>query len=388
MPLGESMAEKLALKRLAGSDLSFFDFHFRNKTYGDHRQKGINLNTDVFVDQFYPQAHALLGARWPVLTTLYGPGTASAFVPPGSPQRPITYNNGKNWRLNGGTIPDDPALPDRWQPLAPGDLALLRFRRDPVPDEVDLILIARGLPADAAAHALLDPLVPRGRRTMIPVTASQMAAVLADLALPDDHPLAGLEDAPEVEAAVEEVALGGLATRPLRRRRGGRRLTPAELAAARDEAERIGADGEALLNDWLAAQEAAGEITELEWRSQLDAAAPYDFRFRTSAGERVRMDAKSTTGPFERAIHMSAGEVLEAAREDRRYDLARLYDIDEDGALLRVAEDIGGIARALLDRLQLPEGVRIDSFSINPEALRWSDVMAIDRPDEEADGEE
>lgn len=68
------MAEKLALKRLAGSDLSFFDFHFRNKTYGDHRQKGINLNTDVFVDQFYPQAHALLGARWPALTTLYGPG--------------------------------------------------------------------------------------------------------------------------------------------------------------------------------------------------------------------------------------------------------------------------------------------------------------------------
>lgn len=45
------MAEKLALKRLAGSDLSFFDVHFRNQTYGDHRQKGINLNTDVFVDQ-------------------------------------------------------------------------------------------------------------------------------------------------------------------------------------------------------------------------------------------------------------------------------------------------------------------------------------------------
>ena len=117
------MAEKLALKRLAGSDLSFFDHHFRNQTYGGHRQKGINLNTDVFVDQFYPQAHSLLGARWPVLTTLYGPGTAPALVPPGNPQRPITYNNAKNWRLNGGTIPDDPALHDRWRPRAPAPKA-------------------------------------------------------------------------------------------------------------------------------------------------------------------------------------------------------------------------------------------------------------------------
>jgi hypothetical protein len=153
-------------------------------------------------------------------------------VPPGNPQRPITYNNSKNWRLKGGTIPDDPALLDRWRPLAPDDLALLRFRGDPVPNEVDVILIAQGLPADAAAHVLLDPIVPRGRRTMIPV-ASQIASVLAGLALPNDHPLAGLEDAPEVEAAVEEVALGGLPTLPLRRRRGGRRLAPAELSAAR-----------------------------------------------------------------------------------------------------------------------------------------------------------
>jgi hypothetical protein len=63
--IGASRTEKLALKRLAGSDLSFFDFHFRKKSSGDHRQKGINLNTDVFADQFYPQAHALLAHGGP-----------------------------------------------------------------------------------------------------------------------------------------------------------------------------------------------------------------------------------------------------------------------------------------------------------------------------------
>ena len=183
------MAEKLALKRLAGSDLLFFDYHFRNKTYGDHRQKGINLNTDVFVDQFYPQAHVLIGARWPVLTTLYGPGIAPAFVPPGNPQRPITYNNAKNWRLNGGTIQDDAALP-------------------------------------------------------------------------------------------------------------------------------------------------------------------------------------------------------EAADEDHRYDVARLYDIDEDGAFVRIAENIRAFARTLLNGLQLPAGVRIDGFSIDPGALRWGEEIAIERPDEEDENED
>jgi hypothetical protein len=188
------------------------------------------------------------------------------FVPPNDPHRPITYNNAKNWRLDGGTIPDDPALPNRWQPLAPGDLVLLRFRGDPVPEEVDVILISKAVSADAAAHAVLDPLVPYGRRTMIPVTASQIATMLSDIDLPDDHALAGLDDNEEAEATVEEVALGGMPTRPLRRRRGGRELTPAELAAARGEAERIGSDGESLLNSWLAEQQAAEAITNLEWR--------------------------------------------------------------------------------------------------------------------------
>ena len=101
------MADKIALKRLGRSDLSFFEYHFRNQTFGDHRQKGINLNREVFVDQLYPQAPEILGAKWPVLVTFFGPGDAPAYTIDGDPKRPITYNNGKNWRLNGGTVPDD-----------------------------------------------------------------------------------------------------------------------------------------------------------------------------------------------------------------------------------------------------------------------------------------
>jgi hypothetical protein len=266
------MAEKFALKRLRGSDLSFFEFHFRNETYGKARQKGINLNTDVFIDQFYPQAHALMGARWSVLTTIFGPGTAPAFVPPGDHRRPITYNNGKNWRLDGGTIPDDPALPDRFKPLAPNDLALLCFRGDPTPTEVDVILIAAAV--EPAVHAPLNALVPpTGPRSMIPVAAAQINAALAGIALPAGHPLADLEPDPAIEAAVEDVVLGGSSTPILAKRRGGRRLTPEEMAQARENAQRIGADGEAILNGWLAEREANATIGELDWVSRRDAAA-------------------------------------------------------------------------------------------------------------------
>jgi hypothetical protein len=377
------MAEKLALKRLAGSDLSFFDLHFRNKTYGDHRQKGINLNTDVFVDQFYPQAHSMIGARWPVLVTIFGPGTAPAYAPPGDHRRPITYNNAKNWRLDGGTIPDDPALPDRFQPLAPGDLVLLRFRGDPAPTEVDVVLIATA--TDNPIHAALNPLVPLGRRTMIPITVAQIEAALSGSSLPAGHPLTDLEPDSIVEAAIEDVALGGTAAAVLIKRRGGRRLTPAEMANAREQAQRIGADGEVILNGWLEAQQADGSILDLDWASQRDAAAPYDFKFRIAEGKPVKMDAKSTTGSFDRTIHISAAEMIEAADDKSRYDIARVHSIDEDGARLRIAQDIGAFARTVMGALALPAGVRIDGFSIAPSALTWGDEVAIPRP---ADDEE
>lgn len=122
------MPEYLALKRLTTSDLSFFEWHFRHNP--DHRQKGINLNTDVFVKQFYPQAHTLFGRVWPVFLTIHGPGEAPRLTPPGDHRRPVTYSNNKNWRLNGGTV-DDPALPERFRPLANDDLALIRFRGAP-----------------------------------------------------------------------------------------------------------------------------------------------------------------------------------------------------------------------------------------------------------------
>ena len=73
---------------------------------------------------------------------------------------------------------------------------------------------------------------------MIPITAAQIEAGIGRIALPAGHPLTDLEPDPMVEAAIEDVALGGTAAPVLAKKRGGRRLTPAEMARAREEAQR------------------------------------------------------------------------------------------------------------------------------------------------------
>jgi hypothetical protein len=80
---------------------------------------------------------------------------------------------------------------------------------------------------------------------------------------------------------------------------------------------------------------------------------------------------------------MSGGEMLEAADPAARYDIARVHSIDEDGARVRIARDIGEFARKLLGALTLPAGVKIDSFSVSIDALAWGEEFEIDRPDDE-----
>lgn len=374
------MADKIALKRLGSADLTFFEVHYAGRTHGNSNQKAINLNTDVFVDQFYPQAHRLLGAKWPVVLSFFGPGDAGAFSPMPDPRRPITYNNEKNWRLNGGTVHDDPRHPERFRILAPDDLALIRFRGDPAPTEVDVVLISAAVAGDAGAFAALSPLIPGGRRSMISMTPAQLAAVLAGVDLPPGHPLQEGNADPELEAEIDEVARGGQPGPRLGRRRG-RVLSRAEMLQAREATDAVGVEGEQLLFEHLSRLETAGDIRNLEWTSLRDAAAPYDFTFEdVASGGQVEIDAKSTRGGFGNSIHLSRAETVQASLAPATYALARIYLIDEDGARLRMAHNIRPFATALIEGLKLPAGVQVDSFKIDPASLDWNEEITILRP--------
>src|SRR5688500_2960249 len=94
--------QRLILKRLPASDLTFFEWQHRNRPAGN--QKAITLNADVFVAQMYPalpQIAAESDGRLPIDLVIHGPGLR----PPVNLQRKIIkHGSYKNWRLDGEFI--------------------------------------------------------------------------------------------------------------------------------------------------------------------------------------------------------------------------------------------------------------------------------------------
>ena len=178
------MTDRIAVKRLTASDLTFFEPLFRTINAGN--QKSINLNADVFIDELYPTLPALvstLGDVIPVTLTILGPDSAPAYVI----SRAVTKRDAyKNWRLNGEFVRDPEGETGRFDPLKPGDLALMEFKGDPGPKRLTMVLIAAGSPSDIPVHSALDPLIPGGRKTMVRVSRVGISAAMA--AVPDAHP--------------------------------------------------------------------------------------------------------------------------------------------------------------------------------------------------------
>jgi hypothetical protein len=371
------MPDKIALKKLTASDLTFFEWQYRNSA---SKQKAINLNKDIFVDIFYPSAPSITPTtndKILVDLTLFGPGMKG----PHRLVRKIIKGKYKNWRLNGEFVynPEDDF--NRYNVLAPDDLALFIFKGDPVPNAASIVFISQHTVEDSSLFGRLNLLL-RGK-SMIALNRSDLEAAGTKVAISPGHPILPFLLDPEFEAVLEDAAYGDEKnTREIQRRKG-RRVSSAELTKARLNANRIGRDGEELVALYLERQKTAAYIASTEWTADDNAVSPYDFRVTTITGQTIKIDAKSTEGDFGRDIHISAAEIAEAATSSERYDLYRVHSINEEGAKLKIAENIKTFAQQVREGLRaLPEGVRPDSFSINPAILNWSDDIYIERQDE------
>ena len=376
------MPERIALKKLTASDLTFFEWHFRNRNAGN--QKSINLNADVFVDRLYPTTPGIgdspVATPIPVALTLYGPGKKGAY---NLARKIVKGGSYKNWRLNGEFVYNPDGDPDRFNVLQPDDLALLIFKGDTLPSAVDAVLISASVAEDASLHTELSRLVAVGRRSMIRLGRADLQAAAATASVPPGHPVEQFLSDPEFESAIEDAAHGSDAGSRAVRRRTGRKVTGADLQKARENAERIGRDGEGLVSLFLDRKVKDGEMSSSEWTSDTNAVSPYDFEATDSAGKTIKIEVKSTEGDFGRTVHISAAEIAEAAESKERYDLYRVFGINADGAKLKIAENINTYARSVADSLAaLPKGIRPDGFSLDPAALDWGDEIEIERPEE------
>lgn len=377
------MVERIALKLLSQSDVTFFEAQFRRRA--NNRQKAINLNADVFTGEFYPDLEAIgsAGPEIPVNLKLLGP----VGFEPYRIARSITKSGEgyKNWRLDGEFVRDPDQEPNRFGWVEAGDIALMEFTGEPQPSSVTLLIVGA---ADQALHRALHSLLQAKRKTMRALSRSELATLVEHAGASAEHPIRLLLRDDELEADLEEAAFGGAPAVAKLRSRRIRRISAADMARARSNAELVGAEGEALLALYLDRLKQTGEIEDVMWVSRMDAAASWDFEVRRQDDVVERLDAKSTRGPFERPFHLSGAEVVAATEEGVRYGIARVFSLDADGAKVRFTSDIGSLARSIVAAVTaLPNGVVPNSFSIDPRAIAgWGDEQVIVRP-EEPDGD-
>lgn len=374
------MPDKIALKRLSRSDLTFFEWQFRNQNAGN--QKSINLNADVFVGELYPTMPSIAltnGNEIPVSMSLFGPGIKPEHRLARKIIKGAAY---KNWRLNGEFVPNPIGDPERYNVLAPGDFAVMEFSGNPQPTSLRIFLLSSADPIDAPLHSALAVLL--NSRSMVSLTKAHLERAISTTGVVAEHPVNELL----IDAAIEDAALGGeLGMRALLRRPSGRRLTQFDLMRARENAESTGHMGEELINGFLQSRVASGEIMEMKWMSAENAVAPYDFSFSLPGSGTHKIDVKSTNGVFQPAIHISMNELREAAHSAEPYGIYRVYGLESTGGFLRVAEDVRVFAASVIESLRgISLGVVPDSFSVDPGILPFGDEIRIAFPDESEEG--
>ena len=374
------MADRIAIKRLTASDCTLFEAVFRTIDVG--KQKSINLNADVLIDQLYPGLAAPGAASDNEIAlpmTIYGPAGKPAHTITRKIIKNSTY---KNWRLNGEFIRAPMDDTSRYDNVRPGDLAVMAFTGASSPTRLDMILVSHTDPADTALYTCLAALF--GNKSMIAVTQAQIASAVATAAIPENHPVLVAAADPELEVALEDAAQGDFeGAGKVLKNKPSRRISKADLLKAKAKAELVGQDGEGLLNGYFAAQVESGKLAGYVWAAATNAIAPFDFEVTDAHGQKILVDAKATNGAFENTIHLSLAEVIEAAGPTP-YQIYRLFELNADGGQLKISEDISPLAGKLklIHETHMPAGTRVDGYSIATAALTWEAAVHVAREDD------
>lgn len=352
---------KLLLKRLSESDLTFFEFHYRR---AESKQKGINLNADVFVNELYPALPDYAETRaWKIPLDLWilGPGGR----PPINLQRKIIKGaKYKNWRLNGEMVTEAETGEGRFEALTKGDVVVMSFEGDIAPESSHFLFLARSEGADTEIVGALETIL--GKRRMAAFDVEAIDSHLRDSGthVPDEHPLAGLLGGPELELVVA----GDPDSIEKVRKRNRAKLTWHELLKTRRDIELIGRRGEELVDAWLSEQVEAGTIDSFCWTSDQDALAPWDFLIRNNERS-IYVDVKTTTGAFEQRLHVSLNELRAMASVDD-YRIYRVHNISENRASLRVLRNLKPFANTVLQTLDgLPDTAQVPSVICDPTSI-------------------
>ena len=367
------MISKLALKRLTASDLTFFEWHFKNRHAGN--QKAINLNADVLTGRLYPVLDTVVRERQNKIGIdlwIAGPGAAE----PVNLQRKIIKGTAyRNWRLDGEFVYNPDGTPDRFNILRPGDLALLGFEGELAPNTVTVVLVGQDASLDQPLFRGLDDVLVSG--SMMAVESKGLGELCDQLGVPKSHPVWLLVS----DEDLTEAALGQAPAvdRVLKRPRS-MSLSQEELSAARRVAEEIGRLGEELIDYHLSERLAADAIADYVWVSDVNAVSPHDFRIQRT-GPWEKLEVKTTAGDFSREFYVSLNELRDMAHGEDDYFIGRVYQASREGAKLRYSQELRAYGQSILDAFSsLPPGVTPNGVTIRPDEAIFGEEIDINAP--------
>jgi hypothetical protein len=216
---------------------------------------------------------------------------------------------------------------------------------------------------------------------------------VTDLLKQNQRKIEDEEHTVENNAELEDVVLGGSQGRE-KLSKSGRIVTPENFRRNKEIMDSIGHEGEKFVNAYLQRLENEAEIDSFEWVSKQNTISPYDFWISLDGEPKIFIDVKSTAGGFERKLHISLSELELMSSDKQRYDLYRIFDIDENNrtAKLRIAEDVRSFAKGIIEVFKgLPEGVDADGISVDPSksGLNFQpeiEMQLPDEPEEESSG--
>ncbi|BDG70241.1 DUF3883 domain-containing protein [Roseomonas fluvialis] len=381
------MQQQIALKFLQPSDLTLFDpIWQRDEAWfkagqSDKlaKQKAMNLNAREFLNVLYPglRVAAEQGrTKFPLAMAIYGPGGASIH----EVTRKVV-RQAKNWRLNGETIKEPQGETGRYERLAPGDLALLKFGGELEPQTVEMALVSAASGEDAVMRELMRSMDDTG---MVLVTPAHLAGILQRVGVPRAHPLWLLAEDVELDEALERAFEGDPEPLEAVKRRRQTRSAGASMEQylrARQAAELAGREGEEIVAEWL-----GDECDVFDWVSDKEPLSPFDMLSEGGpiAPGLTYLDVKTTRGGFNAQFHLPMSEAAFAAELDRPFRLVRVFDLQSGVPKVRVSEPINAFAKALLASHDgaFAAGIRADGFVISPLTpdLVWGEPLTLGPP--------
>jgi hypothetical protein len=365
------MVHKMIVKKLSLEDLNLFK-HRASKNDAP-KANGIRLDHNVLVGEIYPSLPEILENkqnRIMMTLNIFGPGVAQKYC---IQRRIQKKGTNKNYFLNGEFIADPEDEPERFHVLQPGDIVILEFFGDFEPYSARVFFVAHDLEVDNRLHKLLDAHIGTSK-SMIALRPQELEQLIADADLPEQHPATFLV----LQTSLEDAALGGMeGIRALRQGPFNGRVSRQVFDQAKKNAQRVGRLGEELIFGYFEVQLVADQILEFRWEADENAISPYDFSIQELDGSETLIDVKATRGNFNNRIHVSFNELLQM-QDAPRYDIYRVFNMADDSAKLRIAENLKEFAQEVINVLhKLPPGVQVDSISFDPADLAFGEIKNL-----------